>query len=159
MNFIKKKTMQLMDWYIIRNYSEEYIHRDMIKDEIARRIESAEVRLNAIRDRQERERIQTEKTKFAIVEDGYVAEITRLEKIVEDVLTMRKELEDMHYRIVRRARELSLITAENKHEGNKIISNVSASIGKLDVIGRNTSELVKEIKESENEDNGALRLK
>ena len=148
----KRLVIKFVDWYIRGYYSHDYIHRDMIREEITQRIDEAVRKVNLKRDDEEANKIQALKDIHKIHEDGYVAEIMRLEKNDENVKKMRKKVEELYFKVVRRAKELVLITAENWHEGEKIINDVSASIGRLDTIKATTEGLVAEIEDSRKAD-------
>lgn len=154
----KKLVIRFLDWYICGNYSAQYIHRDLIRAEISKRIKEAVDKTNAERDEQEEGKLKALKDIHKIEEDGYIAEIMRLEKNDENVKRLQKINEDLYFKVVRRVKELMLITAENWHEGEKIINDVSASIGRLDAIKGNTQTLVDEIERTRKDDYIALGL-
>jgi hypothetical protein len=149
----------LIDIYIRKVHSTNYIHKDEVKAEIEERIRNVEDRTNAYRDQQESYKLQALVTKHTIREDGYLAEIKLLNSKVEETMRLRKEVEDLHFRVIRRARELALVTAENQHEGAQIINNVSQGLGRLDKITMANRELIEEINKSSDRDENALRIK
>ena len=155
----KRLMIQFVDWYIRNWYSMDYIHRDMIRDEILKRVNDAVGKTHRERDEQESIKLKAMRDNFKIQEEGYIAEIMRLEKNDEYVHKMRKRVEELYFKVVRRTKELLVITAENWHEGEKIINDVSASIGRLDAIKSNTESLVSEIENAKRDDYVALALK
>ena len=154
-----KLLYRAVDWYIIKYHSHDYIRRSLIQDEIARRIDAAVLQNNRMRDEQERSKLEAQKLKYEILENGWTAEIMNMEKIVADVLKMRDEVRDLHFRTFQRAKELAMVTAENKHEGTNIINSVAASVGKLDAIGSRAEDIVNEMEENRKKDEEALRIK
>jgi len=154
----RKIAIRLIDWYVRSYYSNDYIHRDMIRDEITRRVTEAVNKTNAQRNEQETNKLNALKTIHRIEEDGYISEILRLEKRDNDVKRMRKKVEELYFKVVKRAKDLVVITTENWHEGEKIVTDVSASISRLDIIKTTTTDLVKEIEDSRDNDYKALGL-
>ena len=154
----KRMAIRFIDWYIRAYYSHDYIHRDMIREEITKRVDDAVRKTNNFRDDQEINKLNALRDVYHIQEDGYVAEIMRLEKRDIEVQRMRKKVEELYFKIVKRAKELVVITTENWHEGEKIVTDVSASISRLDIIKTTTTDLVKEIEDSRKEDYRALGI-
>ncbi|MBF0253177.1 MAG: hypothetical protein HQL29_05110 [Candidatus Omnitrophica bacterium] len=130
----------------------------MIQDEISLRIKKAVEFNNQQRDIQEAEKLEAQKIKFDISEAGWMAEIDNMEKIVEKVKVMRSELKDLHFRTFQRAKDLAMVTAENKHEGTNIIQSVAASVGKLDIIGKRAEDICKEMEDSREKDEDILGI-
>lgn len=155
----RKLLFRVVDWYIIKYHSHDYIRRSLIQDEIEKRIEAAVTQNNRQRDAQEQAKLEAQKLKYDILESGWTAEIINMEKIVSDVLKMRDDVRDLHFRTFQRAKELAMVTAENKHEGTNIINSVAASVGKLDKIGSRAEDIVKEMEDSRTKDEEALRVK
>lgn len=151
--------VQAVDWYVQKYHSADFIHRDMIQAEIEKRIATAEARVHAIRDKREEERLAAKELDFEIIEAGYKAEISRLEKVVADALEMRSHVEDLYFKVKRRAQDLALITAENHEEGTKIVEDIAASVGRIDTLSRGAKGLVEEIERSKQIDYDALRIK
>jgi hypothetical protein len=151
--------IQAVDWYVQKYHSKDFIHRDMIQSEIEKRIASAEARVHSIRDRQEQERLDAKSLDFDIIEAGYKAEIFRLEKIVADACEMRSKVEDLYFKVKRRAQDLALITAENQEVGTKIVNEIAASVGRIDILSRGSKGLMEEIEGSKQLDYDALRIK
>jgi len=156
---LKNPLRTFIDWYV-RNYqAENYIHISMIRDEISKRIDGAVKYNNKIRDEQESIKIKALELQFKIQEEGWCAEIINMEKTVSEVELLRKKTMNVYLDTYRRAKELAMVTAENQHEGNKIIENVSASVGKLDIIGKNAADIVKEINDNKIKEQDALQMK
>lgn len=154
----KKKFIQIADWYIRKNYSEDFIHRDLIKDEISLRIKNAVVEANKINSRTKETEIKALQLQHKIKEDGYLAEIDNYKKIVDETNLLRDKVETLYFKVVERIKAISTITAENKHEGVSIINSVSSSIGRLDRINNNILDLVEEIDNNKDEDLSTLRI-
>lgn len=148
-----------MDWYIKKYHADSYIHVSNIVDEIGTRIKNVEDRINTIRDNDIEDALKTERTKHKIIEDGYIAEIMSMEKIVADARRMRSETEELHFKVVRRAKELVLLSSESKHERIEIVNDLSATIGKLDKQVIEAERVNKEIEDTKKEDEKILRLK
>lgn len=155
---IKKFFMKKIDNYIIKHHSQNYIRREMITEEIKKRIEKALKRNNKIRDLQEQKKTEAQKLEFDIQESGWVAEISKLEKDMVSIFKFRDETLELYYKTYERARELALITAENEHEGRKIIKSIGGSVGRLEIIGRNTGEVLKEIEKNKSNDEKTLKI-
>jgi Ni,Fe-hydrogenase III component G len=153
-----KVITKFVDWYIQKNYSDNFIHKDLIADEIEKRIRNAEDRINRKRDTQEENKIKAQQLRFDIEIMGYKAEIHRYEISQEEINKMRKDLINLYYRVKNRAKELSIITALSEDEGNKIISNIAASVGSLEKINLNIDSVIKEIADSEKKDNEILQI-
>lgn len=150
MKWLHKK----IDAYIIKYHSNEYIRRDLISDEIKKRIDKALALNNKMRDEQEKEKLESQKLKFDIVEYGYIAEIQKMEEEMKRICTFQKEVKELYFKTEARAKQLAMITAENKHIGEKIISSVAANIGQLNKIEYNANSIEEEItKQKEKEEN------
>lgn len=148
-----------VDWYIAKYHAEDYIHTSQIQSEISRRIESAVARNNADRDRELDEALKTERMKHKIIEDGYCAEIVSMEKLVKDAKDLRADVESMYFKVVERAKQIMLISAETKHERTEIINDLSATMGKLDNLSKLAEDINKEIDNKKPEDEKLLRIK
>lgn len=155
---MKKWFYQKIDNYIIKNHADNYIRREMIQDEIANRIKRAVEYNNKQRDIQEAEKLAAQKIKFDIAEAGWLAEIDDMEKIVEKANVMRSEVKDLHFRTFQRAKDLAMVTAENKHESTNIIESVASSVGKLDIIGNRAEAICKEMEDSREKDEEILGI-
>lgn len=149
---------KFLDWYIYRYHSEEFIHKSLIADEIKERIDNAITRNNIERDTQLEEVVNTERTKFDIKEQGYIAEIKTMENIVLEAKKMRRNVEDLYFRVIERARQLSIIAAQNKHERTEIINDLSASMGKLDKTVLDIIDVEKDIEKNLKKDQEALEI-
>ena len=156
---IKRKFIELADWYVRKNYSYDFVHRDLIRSEMNMRIKNAVEETNKIRDEQEEEQIRALRIQHKISEDGYLAEIEHYKKIAKDAQKMRKEVETLYYKVIERIKTISVVTAENKHEGEAIINSVSSSIGRLDRINNNILDLVTDIEENKKHDLKVLKIK
>lgn len=154
----KRLTIRFIDWYIRSFYSHDYIHRDMIREEITKRIDEAVLKINLKRDEEETNKLNALKIIHKIEEDGYIAEIMRLEKNDIDVEKIRKKVEDLYFKVVKRANELVVSTARNWNTGEKIISDVTCSAVELKTIQSDAEKLVKEIKDAQISDYDALGL-
>lgn len=148
-----------IDNYIIKYHSEDFIRREMIRDEITKRIKEAVDFQDAIRDKQEESKLNAQKLSHDIERNGLLAQLDQKDAIIRDVYKFRDECMALMYRVESRAKEVALITAENKHEGNNIIEAVAKSIGKLDIIGSKAENVVEEIIKSKPNDIDALRIK
>lgn len=147
-----------IDNYITKHHSKDYIHVNKIKDEIKKRIKTAVEKNNCSRNKTEDEKLEAQSIKFKIQESGWMAEIEHMEKIVRDALDMKDKVTKLYYSTYGKAKELALIAAENKHEGNTIIQNVAESIGKLDRIGANADDMVKEIENTQGRDENTMEV-
>lgn len=156
---IRKWFYGKIDNYIMKHHTDQFIHKTKIKDEIKNRIDNAVAYNNKLRDRQEKENLDAQKIQYEIQEYGYIAEIERLEKTVEDILIMKKKVMDLYYTTYSRAKELALITAENQHESNTIMNNVGDSMRRLDRIGEKANAAVKEIENKKEDEEEILRIK
>lgn len=153
---IKEWFHKKIDTYIIKHHAKNYIHKSKLKDEIKLRVDNAIKQNNKMRDDQEKEKLHSQETKFIIQEAGWISEIERMEKIVANTLKMKKRVTELYYETLARAKEVALITAENKHEGNDIIQKVAESIGKLDRIGANANDMVEQIEKKQFRDENIL---
>ena len=66
---------------IIEQYSENFIHRDMIKDEIYRRLKEQEEKLTIEHEKKIEILRNQYELEYQIKEDGYIAEIMRKKQI------------------------------------------------------------------------------
>lgn len=155
----KKWFHEKIDNYIIKYHSEDFIRRESIRDEISKRIKEAIDFQDAIRDKQEESKLAAQKLAHDIERDGLLAQLDQKDAIIRDVYKFRDECMALMYRVESRAKEVAMITAENKHEGNNIIEAVAKSIGKLDIIGTKAENVVEEITKSKPNDIDALRVK
>lgn len=155
---LRNPVITFIDWYIKSYHSRDYVHRDMIRPEIAKHIKKAEDRVNSIRDNQEEIKMEALKLQFQIMEDGYIAEIETMEETVKDVMKMRDELVGLYYEVERRIKEVSMITAENRHHGMNIIEKVSEQLGNLEKIGYRSEKLDSIVQSSKKKDLRKLRV-
>lgn len=155
----RRLLLELVDRYIIAHHSDRYIDRELIQPEITRRINEAVALNNMIRDDQEREKLEALRLEFEIKEKGWCSEIDVMHAEMKKVMKMREDVLALYYRVYQRAKELAMVTAENKHEGSAIINAVASSIGKLDSIGARSSDILREMDESRAKDMNALRIK
>jgi hypothetical protein len=155
----RKWFYEKIDNYIIKHHSDEYIRRCLIQDEIERWIKVAVTQNDTMRDKQEKSKLDAQKLKFDIQESGWCAEITNMEKAVADVMVLRDNVMKLYFTTYQRAKELAMVTAENKHEGTNIINSVAASVGKLDVIGARAEATLDEMVKNKDADELALRIK
>jgi hypothetical protein len=153
-----KPVITFIDWYIRNYHSKDYIHKDMIKDEIKSKIEKAEERLNKKRDEQEKGKLDARDLDHKIIVDGFYAEMEVMEKEAQEVKALRSKLDNLYYVLKRRAKDISMVTAENKHEGTKIAENILESIGQLEKIEVKTLDIVKEFDSAERKDKEALMV-
>ena len=158
-NWIKFNIIKFIDWYVKAYHSDEFIHVSQIKDTILERIDSAVSRNNRRRDRELYEALETERTKHRIVEDGYIAEIESLEKLIDESKNMRKEVEELYFKVVQRAQQIVMITAKNTQERKTIVNDLAATLGKLDKLSLETEELNKEIEKNKSSDQDRLRIR
>lgn len=158
-DYLKHLIIKAIDWYIIKYHSGDYIHKDEIVNEIGKRIQNVEDRINKLRDKELNEAIQTERKKHKIIEDGYVAEILSLEKIVNDASKKRKEVEKLYFKVKERAQQIVLVAAEMKQEREEDINDLSSRMGKRDKLAITTDEIKKDIEKNEEEEENILRLK
>jgi len=158
-NWIKFNIIKFIDWYVKTYHSDEFIHVSQIKDTILERIDSAVSRNNRRRDRELYEAIETERTKHRIVEDGYIAEIESLEKLIDESKNMRKEVEELYFKVVQRAQQIVMITAKNTQERKTIVNDLAATLGKLDKLALETEDLNKEIEKNKASDQDRLRIR
>lgn len=155
---VRKKLIQLADWYVRKNYSEDFIHRDLIQNEIEVRIKNAVTEANKLSERDKNNEIKALQLQNKIKEDGYLAEISNYKKIVKESIALRDKVEKLYFKVIERIKSLSIVTAENKHEGEAIINSVSSSIGRLDKINSNILDLVHEIENNKEKDFKTLRI-
>lgn len=155
---MKNPINNFLHWYVKNYYSKEFVHISMISEEIRKRIETSVERNNIIKNREFQERFEAEKLKNKIIEDGYIAEIMHLEKTVEEAQKLRTRVEDLYYKTVRRAKDVSIAIAENRHEVTRIINDLPASLGKFDKLVIDAEQRNKEILENQKKDEEALTL-
>lgn len=155
-NVLTRPILSFIDWYIRNYHSQDYIHRDMIKDEIFIKIQKKEKEIHEKRNEEEAEKQHALELEHQIRIDGLLAEIEVYKKESKEVAKEKKAVKNLYFELKRRAKELSLFTAENKHEGNNIIKNVASSIGQLDVIGTKTRDLVKEFDDNEERERAVI---
>jgi hypothetical protein len=158
MKIINKIIVKFINEYIQKYHSDKFIHIDKIQDEIELRIKNSEIRLNKIRDKQEEDKLRALELDFKIKEAGQNAELTRLEKIIDDVNRLRDFNEKLYYRNLSRAKELGIITSINENIGKEIIKDVGENLGKLEKISLDTNAVLKEIKDNVKEDSQALQI-
>jgi hypothetical protein len=148
-----------VDNYIIKNHSQDYIRKDLIQDEIQNRIKNAVDRNNFIRDEQETAKLKSQKTEYEIKEFGWKADIAEMEQEMTEVMEMRKNIIDYESELNKIAKQLVLITAENDHEGNKIVNSVSAAIGKIEKYGLRAKNVDKKLEKNKINYNEKLKIK
>lgn len=158
-NLIKIPIRKAIDWYIIKYHSDSYIHKDEIVNEIGKRIQSVEDRVNRFRDKELNEKISAERKKHKIIEDGYIAEIISLERKVEEAMKMRKEVEKLYFKVKERAQQIVLIAAETKQERVEVVNDLSSAIGKLDNLVLKSEDISKEIDKNKEKEEEILKLK
>ncbi len=148
--------VNFIDWYIANYHSENFIHRDMIRDEIYRRLKEQEERL-AMEHKKAIEILRNQyELEYQIKEDGYIAEIMRLEERDERRDRWHKKVMELYYKVRRWAQELAVITATNHHHGKEIQENVAEYIGKLEKIGMDADDVVREIRKESKDDKELL---
>jgi hypothetical protein len=138
-----------IDWLVHNYYSYNYIHKDMIRDEINQRLEDQEKRLIAERDVIINNIKRNLENKYLIKEEGYITELLRYEQRDKRREHWHEKVMELYYRVRRWAQELAVITATNQHHGKDIQENISEYIGKLDMIEIDAKDLNKEIKKCE----------
>jgi len=158
MFLLKKWFLRQVDSYILNYHSQDYIRKDLIQDEITRRIDSAIEVNNKIRDEQEELKIESISLEFEIQEKGWVAEIEKYEKIIEEIMELRKDTMKLRHRTYQYAKEIAMVAAENNHEGENIINQVGKSIGEYTKITRKAINIVSEIEGNKKKDDNALRI-
>ncbi len=155
----RRLLLELVDRYIIAYHSDRYIDRELIQPEITRRIAEAVALNNTIRDEQEKARIAALKLEHEIKEKGWCSEIDAMHAEMQKTMKMREDVLALYYRVYQRAKELAMVTAENKHEGSAIINAVASSIGRLDSIGAKSADILQEMDASRERDMNALRIR
>jgi hypothetical protein len=148
-----------IEWYIHENYSASFVHVDLIQPHMEKRLADMERILNAKRDKDEADKLEAQKLTFKIQESSWVAEITRLEKIVKDVSETKSKLIKLYFEVKARAKELSIITSQNQTTGQEIITNVNTSLGQLERIDLDIGNIVKEIMDKEGKELEILQIK
>ena len=151
--------IKFFDWYIMKYHAKDYVHLNDIQFEIKRRIENAEERLNNAHSVEIQEALETLRIKHHIECDGYHAEIMSMQKYVDDAKKMRKEVEDLRFKVIERARQVVMLTARSKHERLDILEDLSATMGKLDSLVIESEKLQKEIESSTEKEENILRMK
>jgi hypothetical protein len=154
----KKWVTHFIDWYIGEYHSTAFIHKDMIQNVMEARIKDAERILNNRRDMQEEDKLEALKLTFQITENGYLAELTRMEKTLKEVMELKRKVMRLYFEVKSRAKDMSIITNMNKESGQEIITNVSASLGKLETIDIETLKIVDEITKKEQEELSILQV-
>jgi hypothetical protein len=155
---MKKIIFTFINWYIKKYHSDEFVHIHKIKNEIQKRIKNAEDRLNEIRDKQEKDKLNALRLDFKIIEDGYLAEIDLMEKEFANVRKLRDANEKLYFINLARSKELATIAAKNKKIGEKITVDVGTSLGELDKIEIETNEIAKQILDNSGKDRQALKI-
>lgn len=158
-SLMKKYLIKFLDWYIQKYHTHDFVHVSKIQDEIARRIKRATDRNNKRRDAQEERLINAERMKHKIVEDGYCAEIERMESEMKTNNEMRDQVERLYYTTMERARALVHATAEVKHEREEIVNDISKTMGKLDKLELNAKDIYDQIEDSKENDIRVLEAK
>lgn len=155
---IHKWTINFIDGYIQKNHSDQFIHKEMIQNEIEKRLKNHEERITKKLKGEEEDKLRAKDLKFAIIENGYIAEISRMEAMMEEVMKLKKENEELYYKNLSRAKELDVITSINASIGQKIIESTAENLGKLESISLDTSSVLKKIEDSREKDNKALMI-
>jgi hypothetical protein len=145
-----------IDWYIASYYSENYIHRNMIRDEIHRRLQEQEKRLRSEYNLQIEKIKKKYELEYQIKEDGYIAEIMRLEERDDRRERWHKKVMELYYRVRGWAEELAVISATNKHHDKEIFENMAEYIGKHEKSDGSISNVIKEIKDESKNDKEVL---
>jgi len=148
--------VSFIDWYIANYHSENYIHRDMIRDEIHRRLQEQETRLT-IEHKKAIEILRNQyELEYQIKEDGYIAEIMRLEERDDRRERWHKKVMELYYRVRGWAEELAVISATNKHHDKEIFENMAEYIGKHEKSDGNIGNVVNKIEDSSKNDKEVL---
>ena len=153
---ILNPVLTFVDWYVRNYHSSEYIHRDMIKDEIKERIVNAEKKVNQKRDEELERELDIRDKKHQIRIDGFLAEVERYKEEAREIRKLQKDLINLRALLESRAETLSIVIAQNKHEGKKIMNVAGEFIGQLDKIEYNINQLGQEFHKSENEESKIL---
>jgi hypothetical protein len=158
-HLFKKWLNEAIEWYIHKEHSIKFIHVDLVEPYIGKRLADMERTINTKRDKEEDDKLEALNLEFHIKESSWKAELARLNKIVDDALAMKTKLVKLYYEVRSRAKELSIITGQNKAEGEEIISNVSSSLGKLETIDMNIGKIVNDIMSNESTEKSTLKIK
>ena len=145
-----------IDWYIASYHSENYIHRNMIKDEIYKRLQEQEKRLRNEYNSQIEKIKKKYELEYQIKEDGYIAEIMRLEERDERRDKWHKKVMELYYRVRGWAQELAVISATNQHHDKEIVENMAEYIGKHEKSDGSIGNVIKEIKDESKNDKEVL---
>jgi len=145
-----------IDWYIASYHSENYIHRNMIRDEIHRRLQEQEKRLRSEYNLQIEKIKKKYELEYQIKEDGYIAEIMRLEERDDRRERWHKKVMELYYRVRGWAEELAVISATNKHHDKEIFENMAEYIGKHEKSDGNIGNVVNKIEDSSKNDKEVL---
>lgn len=156
---MKNPFIAFIDWYIMKYHAKDYVHLNDIQFEIKRRIENAEERLKNAHAIELQEALETLRIKHHIECDGFKAEIMCMQRHVDDAKKMRKEVEDLRFKVIERARQVVMLTARSKHERLDILEDLSATMGKLDSLVIESEKLQKEIESSTEKEESILRLR
>ena len=153
-NRIKTSLLNKLQKYM----ADDYVHKEEIKKAMQESLKRTEDRVNKFRDSQEEAKINEIKMRFQIQEDSYIAEIARLEKIVDNSLRMRKDVMSLKFELERRSKEFFNFISFSEHDEMKILSNVSSSIGELESLRLKYKSYMQEIDDNNNKEREALRL-
>ena len=145
-----------IDWYIANYHSDNYVHRNMIKDEIYKRLQEQEKRLRSEYNLQIEKIKKKYELEYQIKEDGYIAEIMRLEERDDRRERWHKKVMELYYRVRGWAEELAVISATNKHHDKEIFENMAEYIGKHEKSDGNIGNVVNKIEDSSKNDKEVL---
>jgi hypothetical protein len=143
--WITHPVLSFVDWYVRNYHSKDYIHRDMIKDEISKRLGQLEQRLMAAWQESEEALEHRLRLEFQIIEDGYVAEIQRLEARDKRRQKWLKNVTDLYYKEKGWAQRLAVVTAKHRHNGKELMSSIGEFMGDLECIGREACSVDEEV--------------
>ena len=159
MKRIKQWFRNKIDNYITTHHSDDYIHRSMLKDEIKKHIENAIEKNNALRNSQEKEKLQAQNIKKEIEIAGWIAELEHAEKVAEEAAEKTKRVTKLYYSTLETAKGIAMIAAESKHETTAMMNNFAENIGTMEKISANTENIVKGIEKDQEKNELVLGIK
>jgi hypothetical protein len=156
---IKKFFIKKIDNYIIKYHTGNYVHKNMLKEEISKHIKSAVFKNNQLRDEQEKEKLEAQKIKNDIELAGWLAELEHAEKIAKEMIEKNKRVTKLYYSTLETAKGIALIAAESKHETTKMMNNFAENIGTMEKISLNTENIVKGIETDQDKSEDIMGVK
>lgn len=125
---------KFLDSYIARYHSTEFIHKTQYGPEIEKAIKEENLRVNALRDIQEREKLENQAMDFFIRLERHKAENRHLRGEIKEFEKQKKEVKDLRHAWYSRSDKLQLMALKMKSEGEILHKNTNSFYGAITAI-------------------------